>query len=117
MFSTARVEDGQLRYQKALRGATGSCRSPETELMLEGEDDVVGLLQEKDMDNLGGEETLAPPSSSYTESSTFVITAIVFITVIGAFITTSADVTIIHDRHRLYHYPPSSPRPPPAPPC
>ncbi|CAL8237809.1 unnamed protein product [Boreogadus saida] len=58
----AREEDGPLRYQKALRGATGSCRSPETELMLEGEDDVVSLLQEKDMDNLGGPVVLSSPA-------------------------------------------------------
>jgi len=32
-------------------------QNPETELMLEGDDDAVSLLQEKEIDNLAGEIT------------------------------------------------------------
>lgn len=38
----------------AFRTQIVASQNPETELMLEGDDDAVSLLQEKEMDNLGG---------------------------------------------------------------
>lgn len=43
---------------KAFRSQTVASQNPETELMLEGDDDAVSLLQEKEMDNLGGKSAI-----------------------------------------------------------
>lgn len=48
-------EDEALRGRKGFRGQTVVSQSPETELMLEADDDAVSLLQEKEVDNLAGE--------------------------------------------------------------
>ncbi|XP_043114591.1 neurobeachin isoform X4 [Puntigrus tetrazona] len=45
-------EDEALRGRKGFRGQVVVSQSPETELMLEGDDDAVSLLQEKEVDNL-----------------------------------------------------------------
>lgn len=42
------------KSKKVYRSQTVASQNPETELMLEGDDDAVSLLQEKEMDNLGG---------------------------------------------------------------
>lgn len=45
-----------VKSKKVFRSQTVASQNPETELMLEGgEDDAMSLLQEKEMDNLGGE--------------------------------------------------------------
>ncbi|KAJ3590798.1 hypothetical protein NHX12_008746, partial [Muraenolepis orangiensis] len=63
-WTITREEDGLPRCQKASRGvSTASCRSPETELVLEGEEDAaMSLLQDKDMDTLGGPVVLSCPA-------------------------------------------------------
>lgn len=43
-----------VKSKKAFRSQTVASQNPETELLLEGDDDAVSLLQEKEMDNLGG---------------------------------------------------------------
>lgn len=43
--------------KKAFRSQAVANQNPETELMLEGDDDAISLLQEKEMDNLGGESS------------------------------------------------------------
>lgn len=48
-------EDEALRGRKGFRGQAVVSQNPETELMLEGDDDAVSLLQEKEVDNLAGE--------------------------------------------------------------
>lgn len=47
-------EDEVVKSRKAFRSQAMANQNPETELMLEGDDDAVSLLQEKEMDNLGG---------------------------------------------------------------
>lgn len=54
-LSTGPEEDEALRGRKGFRGQTVVNQNPETELMLEGDDDAVSLLQEKEVDNLAGE--------------------------------------------------------------
>lgn len=46
-----------LKGRKGFRGLAVVSQSPEADLMLEGEDDTISLLQDKDMDNLAGEGT------------------------------------------------------------
>uniref|UniRef100_A0A671NRY6 Neurobeachin n=1 Tax=Sinocyclocheilus anshuiensis TaxID=1608454 RepID=A0A671NRY6_9TELE len=55
-------EDEALRGRKGFRGQAVVCQSPETELMLEGDDDTVNLLQEKEVDNLAGPVVLSTPA-------------------------------------------------------
>uniref|UniRef100_A0A672LZS6 Neurobeachin n=1 Tax=Sinocyclocheilus grahami TaxID=75366 RepID=A0A672LZS6_SINGR len=55
-------EDEALRGRKGFRGQAVVCQSPETELMLEGDDDAVNLLQEKEVDNLAGPVVLSTPA-------------------------------------------------------
>uniref|UniRef100_A0A3Q3K0L8 Neurobeachin n=1 Tax=Monopterus albus TaxID=43700 RepID=A0A3Q3K0L8_MONAL len=55
-------EDEVVKSMKAFRSQTTSSQNPETELMLEGEDDAASLLQEKEMDNLGGPVVLCSPA-------------------------------------------------------
>uniref|UniRef100_A0A8D3BMT0 Neurobeachin n=1 Tax=Scophthalmus maximus TaxID=52904 RepID=A0A8D3BMT0_SCOMX len=47
------VEEEVVRSKKSVRIQNVSSQNPETELMLEGDDDAVSLLQEKEMDNVG----------------------------------------------------------------
>uniref|UniRef100_A0A8C1ZTM5 Neurobeachin n=1 Tax=Cyprinus carpio TaxID=7962 RepID=A0A8C1ZTM5_CYPCA len=51
-----------LRGRMAFRGQTVVSQNPETELMLEGDDDAVSLLQEKEVDNLAGPVVLSTPA-------------------------------------------------------
>ena len=58
MVSAGREEEDVAKGRKSFRSQAVVSQSPEAELMLEGEDDAVSLLQDKDMDNLAGEELL-----------------------------------------------------------
>uniref|UniRef100_A0A8C1LUT5 Neurobeachin n=1 Tax=Cyprinus carpio TaxID=7962 RepID=A0A8C1LUT5_CYPCA len=51
-----------LRGRMAFRGQTVVSQNSETELMLEGDDDAVSLLQEKEVDNLAGPVVLSTPA-------------------------------------------------------
>uniref|UniRef100_A0A667XI43 Neurobeachin n=1 Tax=Myripristis murdjan TaxID=586833 RepID=A0A667XI43_9TELE len=55
-------EDEVVKSRKAFRSQAMANQNPETELMLEGDDDAVSLLQEKEMDNLGGPVVLSTPA-------------------------------------------------------
>ncbi|XP_059370106.1 neurobeachin-like isoform X11 [Carassius carassius] len=57
-------EDKALRGRKGFRAQAVVSQSPETELMLmlEGDDDAVSLLQEKEVDNLAGPVVLSTPA-------------------------------------------------------
>nr|XP_046245573.1 neurobeachin isoform X1 [Scatophagus argus] len=55
-------EDEVFKSKKVFRSQTVASQNPETELMLEGDDDAVSLLQEKEMDNLGGPVVLSSPA-------------------------------------------------------
>uniref|UniRef100_G3PCH8 Neurobeachin n=1 Tax=Gasterosteus aculeatus aculeatus TaxID=481459 RepID=G3PCH8_GASAC len=47
------AEEGEVvQFKKVFRSQTVTSQNPETELMLEGDEDAVSLLQEKEMDNL-----------------------------------------------------------------
>uniref|UniRef100_A0A8C1ZT66 Neurobeachin n=1 Tax=Cyprinus carpio TaxID=7962 RepID=A0A8C1ZT66_CYPCA len=53
---------GTEERRMAFRGQTVVSQNPETELMLEGDDDAVSLLQEKEVDNLAGPVVLSTPA-------------------------------------------------------
>ncbi|XP_045929153.1 neurobeachin isoform X7 [Micropterus dolomieu] len=55
-------EDKVVKSNKVFRSHTVASQNPETELMLEADDDAVSLLQEKEMDNLGGPVVLSSPA-------------------------------------------------------
>ncbi|KAJ8404707.1 hypothetical protein AAFF_G00335700 [Aldrovandia affinis] len=55
-------EDEVVKSKKAFRSQAAVSQNPETELMLEGDDDAVSLLQEKEMDNLAGPVVLSTPA-------------------------------------------------------
>ncbi|XP_067362699.1 neurobeachin isoform X6 [Channa argus] len=55
-------EDEVIKSKKAFCSQTVASQNPETELVLEGDDDVASLLQEKEMDNLGGPVVLSSPA-------------------------------------------------------
>uniref|UniRef100_A0A671L8B9 Neurobeachin-like n=1 Tax=Sinocyclocheilus anshuiensis TaxID=1608454 RepID=A0A671L8B9_9TELE len=59
---TYETEQEALRGRKAFRGQAVVSQNPETELMLEGDDDAVSLLQEKEVDNLAGPVVLSTPA-------------------------------------------------------
>ena len=44
-----------VKSKKGFRSQAVANQSPETDLMLDGDDDTASLLQEKEMDNLAGE--------------------------------------------------------------
>ncbi len=50
---TEEEEEG-LKSKKNFRSQSVVTQNPEAELMLEGDDDAVSLLQEKEIDNLAG---------------------------------------------------------------
>lgn len=50
---TEEEEDG-VKSKKTFRSQSVVTQNPEAELMLEGDDDAVSLLQEKEIDNLAG---------------------------------------------------------------
>uniref|UniRef100_A0A8D3DT80 Neurobeachin n=1 Tax=Scophthalmus maximus TaxID=52904 RepID=A0A8D3DT80_SCOMX len=54
-------EEGQ-KSKKTFRSQSVVAQSPEAELMLEGDDDAVSLLQEKEIDNLAGPVVLSTPA-------------------------------------------------------
>uniref|UniRef100_A0A8C7L9W1 Neurobeachin n=1 Tax=Oncorhynchus kisutch TaxID=8019 RepID=A0A8C7L9W1_ONCKI len=54
-------EEG-LKSKKTFRSQSVVSQNPEAELMLEGDDDAVSLLQEKEMDNLAGPVVLSTPA-------------------------------------------------------
>lgn len=57
-------KDDVLKSKTVFRSPTVATQSPETELVLDGDDDAVSLLQEKEMDNLGGKfSTFIHPQS------------------------------------------------------
>ncbi|CAJ1065088.1 neurobeachin [Xyrichtys novacula] len=55
-------EDEGVKSKTVYRSQTVASQNPETELVLEGDDDAVSLLQEKEMDNLGGPVVLSSPA-------------------------------------------------------
>uniref|UniRef100_A0A8C9U6Z1 Neurobeachin n=1 Tax=Scleropages formosus TaxID=113540 RepID=A0A8C9U6Z1_SCLFO len=55
-------EDKAVKSKKTFRSQAVVNQSPETELMLEGDDDTVSLLQEKEIDNLTGPVLLSSPA-------------------------------------------------------
>uniref|UniRef100_A0A8B9LNB4 Neurobeachin b n=1 Tax=Astyanax mexicanus TaxID=7994 RepID=A0A8B9LNB4_ASTMX len=62
-YSTAREEeDDVVKKRKSFRSQAVVSQNQEAELMLEGEDDAVSLLQDKDMDNLAGPVVLSTPA-------------------------------------------------------
>uniref|UniRef100_A0A674MNB7 Neurobeachin a n=1 Tax=Takifugu rubripes TaxID=31033 RepID=A0A674MNB7_TAKRU len=54
-------EEG-LKSKKSFRSQSVVTQNPEAELMLEGDDDAVSLLQEKEIDNLAGPVVLSTPA-------------------------------------------------------
>ncbi|KAM6987921.1 neurobeachin [Tautogolabrus adspersus] len=55
-------EDKGVKSKTVFRSQTVASQNPETELILDGDDDAVSLLQEKEMDNLGGPVVLSSPA-------------------------------------------------------
>uniref|UniRef100_A0A7N8XMH7 Neurobeachin n=1 Tax=Mastacembelus armatus TaxID=205130 RepID=A0A7N8XMH7_9TELE len=55
-------DDEVVQSKKTFRSQTVASQNTETELMLEGDDDAASLLQEKEMDNLGGPVVLSSPA-------------------------------------------------------
>ncbi|KAJ8412485.1 hypothetical protein AAFF_G00128210 [Aldrovandia affinis] len=55
-------EDDGVKSKKSFRSQVVANQNPETELMLEGDDDAVSLLQEKEIDNLAGPVVLSTPA-------------------------------------------------------
>uniref|UniRef100_A0A7N6BLQ9 Neurobeachin n=1 Tax=Anabas testudineus TaxID=64144 RepID=A0A7N6BLQ9_ANATE len=58
---TEEEEEG-LKSKKTFRSQSVVTQNPEAELMLEGDDDTVSLLQEKEIDNLAGPVVLSTPA-------------------------------------------------------
>lgn len=57
-------EEG-LKSKKTFRSQSVVTQNPEAELMLEGDDDAVSLLQEKEIDNLAGK--MHAPKHTHTQ--------------------------------------------------
>uniref|UniRef100_A0A3Q3J877 Neurobeachin n=1 Tax=Monopterus albus TaxID=43700 RepID=A0A3Q3J877_MONAL len=55
-------EEEGLKSKKTFRSQSVVTQNPEAELMLEGDDDAVSLLQEKEIDNLAGPVVLSTPA-------------------------------------------------------
>ncbi|KAJ8368523.1 hypothetical protein SKAU_G00085510 [Synaphobranchus kaupii] len=55
-------EDEMVKSKAAFRSQAVVNQNPESELMLEGDDDAVSLLQEKEIDNLAGPVVLSTPA-------------------------------------------------------
>uniref|UniRef100_A0A8C9ZYB0 Neurobeachin n=1 Tax=Sander lucioperca TaxID=283035 RepID=A0A8C9ZYB0_SANLU len=60
-YGTEEDEEG-LTSKKTFRSQSVVTQNPEAELMLEGDDDTVSLLQEKEIDNLAGPVVLSTPA-------------------------------------------------------
>ncbi|KAE8287423.1 Neurobeachin Lysosomal-trafficking regulator 2 Protein BCL8B [Larimichthys crocea] len=69
-YATEEEEDGA-KSKKNFRSQSVVTQNPEAELMLEGDDDAVSLLQEKEIDNLAGPVVLSTPASVDEEDPTF----------------------------------------------
>ncbi|MGH0177444.1 UNVERIFIED_CONTAM: hypothetical protein FKN15_013745 [Acipenser sinensis] len=55
-------EDDIMKSKKTFRSQAVVNQNTETELMLEGDDDAISLLQEKEIDNLAGPVVLSTPA-------------------------------------------------------
>uniref|UniRef100_A0A672P2W7 Neurobeachin-like n=1 Tax=Sinocyclocheilus grahami TaxID=75366 RepID=A0A672P2W7_SINGR len=55
-------EEEGIKSKSSFRSHSVVSQNPETELMLEGDDDAVSLLQEKEIDNLAGPVVLSTPA-------------------------------------------------------
>uniref|UniRef100_A0A669DAI8 Neurobeachin n=1 Tax=Oreochromis niloticus TaxID=8128 RepID=A0A669DAI8_ORENI len=55
-------KDEVVKSKTVFRSPTVTTQNSETELILDGDDDAVSLLQEKEMDNLGGPVVLSSPA-------------------------------------------------------
>lgn len=62
-FFTALKEEKVVKSKLVFRSPTLASQNPETELVLDGEDDNVSLLHEKEMDNVGGTSTFQIPQT------------------------------------------------------
>ncbi|XP_061607927.1 neurobeachin a isoform X4 [Phyllopteryx taeniolatus] len=60
-YGTEEEEEG-VKSKKTFRSHSVVAQNPEAELMLEGDDDAVSLLQEKEIDNLAGPVVLSTPA-------------------------------------------------------
>ncbi|XP_057676681.1 neurobeachin a isoform X5 [Corythoichthys intestinalis] len=60
-YGTEEEEEGA-KSKKTFRSHSAVAQNPEAELMLEGDDDAVSLLQEKEIDNLAGPVVLSTPA-------------------------------------------------------
>ncbi|XP_061659146.1 neurobeachin a isoform X2 [Syngnathoides biaculeatus] len=60
-YGTEDEEEG-VKSKKTFRSHSVVAQNPEAELMLEGDDDAVSLLQEKEIDNLAGPVVLSTPA-------------------------------------------------------
>uniref|UniRef100_A0AAY4EZI2 Neurobeachin n=1 Tax=Denticeps clupeoides TaxID=299321 RepID=A0AAY4EZI2_9TELE len=60
--ATCTEEDEVVKSKRSFRSQAVVSQNPETELMLEGDDDAVSLLQEKEIDNLAGPVVLSTPA-------------------------------------------------------
>ncbi|KAM7374484.1 hypothetical protein PAMP_007139 [Pampus punctatissimus] len=60
-YGTEEEEEGP-KSKKNFRSQSVVAQNPEAELMLEGDDDAVSLLQEKEIDNLAGPVVLSTPA-------------------------------------------------------
>uniref|UniRef100_A0AAX7V5M9 Neurobeachin n=1 Tax=Astatotilapia calliptera TaxID=8154 RepID=A0AAX7V5M9_ASTCA len=58
----ASEKDEVVKSKTVYRSPTVTTQNSETELILDGDDDAVSLLQEKEMDNLGGPVVLSSPA-------------------------------------------------------
>ncbi|CAL8307384.1 unnamed protein product, partial [Gadus morhua 'NCC'] len=61
-YGTEEEEEEGLKSKKSFRSQSVVSQNPEAELMLEGDDDAVSLLQEKEIDNLAGPVVLSTPA-------------------------------------------------------
>ncbi|XP_072302007.1 neurobeachin a isoform X21 [Eucyclogobius newberryi] len=61
-YGTEDEEEEGVKSKKTFRSQSVVAQSPEAELMLEGDDDAVSLLQEKEIDNLAGPVVLSTPA-------------------------------------------------------
>ena len=69
---TEEEEEG-LKSKKNFRSQSVVTQNPEAELMLEGDDDAVSLLQEKEIDNLAGEMHAHTHTHARTHTQNFTV--------------------------------------------
>ncbi|XP_049599055.1 neurobeachin a isoform X6 [Syngnathus scovelli] len=61
-YASGDEHDGAVKSKKSFRSQSAVAQNPDADLMLEGDDDAVSLLQEKEMDNLAGPVVLSTPA-------------------------------------------------------